>query len=239
MVLLGLRTPTYNRSLCYPLLPLSPVTERKENNGFANVTDESSVKSLDYAVLASLLPSFSLESVRNVRIVRRRVPGSRHLLIVSGEPTSQSLGPPHSIIVQLSIPTLVRKVLSANKAFTCFRVGDLDKALLEPGMNLPQPGCKIFINEALSSFQFKKLIALKTVAKDIGFKYVSYSSGTFLAQWRTGTTLHVFTSVADLSTIVEAYRAPTGESRLVKDQIPSLTIAPSRTSSVPPTVDAL
>ena len=76
--------------------------------------------------------------------------GADSNLLLQEKRTSQYLDPSPYIIVRLSTPTLAWKVLSAKKVFTCFKVGDLNKALLEPEMNLAEPECKICINEALS-----------------------------------------------------------------------------------------
>ena len=114
-------------------------------------------------------------------------------------------------------------------------LADINSSLLESGITLPQQVCEKFINEALSSFQFKRFLALK---KGNGFKNVWHSCGQFLARWREQGAVHVFSSVEDLSIILKAYRPPVDEQRLARDSNPPLTFAPPQTSSAPSTMGA-
>ena len=94
----------------------------------------------------------------------------------------------------------------AKRTFICFRVADMNPG--HAGNDLATANCKIFINEAISSFQFKRFFALKEVVKGNGFEYIWHSCGQFLGRWRKGGSVHVFSSVEDQSMILKAYRAP-------------------------------
>ena len=69
------------------------------------------------------------------------------------------------------------------------------------------PNRKIFINDALSNFEFKRFLILKDIAKDLGYKYIWHRAGKILV--RRGDQdrrVHVIETVADLSAISAVYQ---------------------------------
>ena len=66
--------------------------------------------------------------------------------------------------------------------------------------------CKIFINEALSKERFKLFCNLKSVAKNLGIKYVWHRGGKFMARVHGRDRAQVFELLSDLQAILCASR---------------------------------
>ena len=73
------------------------------------------------------------------------------------------------MIVRLSSPPFAQEIIKVKKRFNYFTVADIKTELLKPEITLPGPGCKVFINEALSNIEYNNFNALKEVAKIVVF----------------------------------------------------------------------
>lgn len=151
-----------------------------------------------YAVLATLDSTFQPTHITSTRPLPPISP--------STGPTTEPRG---RFVVALSSPTLVGKVLHAKSRRTRFCTDDLNPSLLGQELLPRVKRCKIFINEALSKEKFRKFCTLKSAAKGLGIKYVWHRGGKFLARVRGGQTAHVFESLSDLQTILNASRNTT------------------------------
>ena len=130
--------------------------------------------------------------------------------IILGRPLSITLtvepvNAPGRIAIKLSSFSMMNRVLQAKSRRTRFCTDDLDLAALGSELSTrvqKKKQFKIFINEALPIEKFKLFCDLKTVAKNLGIKYVWHRGGRFMARVRGGDRAQVFESLSDLNAIL-------------------------------------
>ena len=168
-----------------------------------DVTDEIT-NEVVFAVLSTVLPSLTRESILGVRDLRpRRVFDEAE---ETGEGLAPRLGAPRSCVVNLRSADLVREVMKAKRKLSnnYLTSSDIKSELLGPASAACMPNSKIFINEMMPQEKFLVFKSLRPIAQGLGFKYVWHAGGKFLARRRTGERAHVFASAADLQAIQTA-----------------------------------
>ena len=151
------------------------------------------------AVLKSVLPSISADDIVSCRLAVRKEKGSSAI-------TSNTR--PSPIFVKMRSHSLVRNIIAAKKTINLLHTSDLEASTLselEPSKII---ATNIYINEALEAHSFRLFQNLKSVAKQLGFKYVWHRKGSFLAKWNDGERTHVFSSASDLTAVAAAYIPP-------------------------------
>ena len=156
-----------------------------------------------FAVLSTVVPSLTRESILGVRDLRPR------RMIEEAEETGDGLAPrsgaPRSCVVNLRSADLVREVMEAKRKLSnnYLASSDIKSELLGAASAACMPSSKIFINELMPQ---EKLFfkSLRPIAQGLGFKYVWHAGGKFLARRSTGERAHVFASAADLQAIQTA-----------------------------------
>ena len=151
------------------------------------------------AVFKSILPSISADDIVSCRLAVRKEKGSSVM-------TSNTR--PSPIFVKMRSQSLVRNIIAAKKTINLLHTCDLEASTLselEPSKIIVT---NIYINEALEVHSFRLFQNLKSVAKQLGFKYVWHRKGSFLAKWNDRERTHVFSSAADLPAVAAAYNPP-------------------------------
>ena len=70
--------------------------------------------------------------------------------------------------------------------------------LLDSNSAACMPNRKIFVNEMLPSEKFQAFKSLRSIAQELGFKYIWHAGGRFLVRRKSDERAHVFVTAADL-----------------------------------------
>ena len=158
-----------------------------------------------YIIFKGISSTFNPQEIVNVRLVRS--PSKT----IADNPTNVNKQFP-SIIVRVTKAYLVKQIMTLYRTLNYYNTRDLDLSLLSSDFASRLPYTKLIINNVLSSTEYKNYISLKSLAVNLGFKYVWHKDGRFLARWRKNNQAHYFNSPTDLHSIKITY---TGESHHV------------------------
>ena len=182
--------------------------------GFMPLTSNDDLNLLGFTILRAICSSINLHEITNVR-----------LLNISDEHTLQaerSSGADRlfiSFIIRLTSVERARQIMFNRRNINYFSTRDLNKTLLSEELVSRMPFSKIFVNETLSSTEYKSFKSLKNIGKNIGFKFIWHCGGKFLARWRLGAPEHYFSNHSDLNRIKNSYASDTYQSPVINKEI--------------------
>ena len=192
--------------------------------GFMPLTNSDDLKSLSFAILHSVSPTININEIESVRLLNTQISPDADDNTTEGRRGASVPNYP-SFITRLTSSSRVRQIMSNKHKLNYFNTRDLDISLIDMDLASRIPYTKILINEALSSYEYKKFRSLKSIGKSLGFKNIWHRRGMFLARWRSWEQEHFFDCLSDLNTIRSKYC-----SEVHKDLCPLTTISTSNTT---------
>lgn len=153
-----------------------------------------------HAIIGTLLPTINKNNIVSARYARSN--GRRD---ARSARRSVNLSRPSPVIMRLSDSELVGDVMKAKRGFNYFHTRDINLSLLDQEYRSKLIDSKIFINHLLHPNVYRELLSLKSIARDLGFKYVWQLNGVFLVKWRDGHRSHSFSTASELNTIAQLY----------------------------------
>ena len=156
--------------------------------GFMHLSESDNVNLLCFSILCGIVPSIAKQEIISTRLITR---------------LNSNKFP--SIIVRLTSAARTKQLLLTLKERNYYSTQDIDKSILQEEFSSRIPSTKIIINDVLSSSDYKKYLALKPIAKNLGFTFVWHCGGKFLVRWKHHQRAYSFNSVSDLNAIRDIY----------------------------------
>ena len=152
-----------------------------------------------YAALRAVDPELRSEDIISVKELQKRKP--RVTLGTNNKNTGNS-----ALLVQLASSAKVESIITSKSKFTRLSTADIDLAFLEDKDIKSLKDTPILIHEYLRQEKYKRFTQLKTIAKNLGFKYVWHRRGHFLARRKDGENTFTFSTAADLDAIAKSFK---------------------------------
>ena len=189
--------------------------------GFMPLSPEDNLVGICYSILHGISSTFTINEIINVRLLHTNNTNGASTQPVEN---TDNITIYPSLIVRLSTSSRVKQILTLKRSINYYNTRDLDLSHLDEDFVTRVPASKLILNEVLSTNEYQRFKSLRKHAKNLGFKYVWHTDGSFLTRWRKSGRVHFFNSSTDIDIIKAQYNNDNNNNNNSNDSNNSKTV---------------